>query len=273
MIRRMLLPLDNSASAHSAMQYAIELYHRHKAFISAMAIIDRPGIERAMTSMGIGSSSFAKEGREDMMHEQEKKAYDLLAHFGDLCHQEGIPHLDREVMDAPLHALIESSHYVDLVVMGVSSCQAYNQEDETGTVKKVAKEASCPILTTPDIYKPIKKVAICFDGSVPAARVMHQFVYLQPFASEELFLVTADSGKASKEHLDMAAQFLRSHGHFPQLVVLPGRANTVIPQFVSQLQIDLIVLGPHSGTMKKLFFGSLSESLFKRRDIAMFMYD
>lgn len=274
MIRRLLLPLDNSPSAYSAMQYAVDLYHRHKSFLSAMAIIDRPGIEKAMTSMGIGASNFAKEGREDILHAEEKKAYDLLAYFGDLCQQEGIPHVDREIMDAPLNALIGASHYVDVIVMGVSSCQPYNQEDETATVKQVAKEASCPILSTPNQYRPIRKVAICFDGSVPAARVMHQYVYLHPFATEDLFLVSADGGSPSgRETLDQAALFLRSHGLFPQTVMLSGRARVAVPEFVEQQQIDLVVLGPHSGTIKKLFFGSLSEKLFQRRDVALFMYD
>lgn len=273
MIRRILLPLDDSPSAQTATQYAIEMYHRHQAYITTMAIVDQPGIEHAMTSRGIGGSSFARAGREEMLREGEDKAFNLLAQFGELCNQEGIPHLDREVLDGPVHAIIEGSHYVDMIVMGVASCQPFDKEDPTETARMVARETSCAVLTAPDHYRPIRKAVICFNGSVPSARVMQKYTYLHPFDVDELTLVAAGEGDTHlQDSLERAAQYLEAHGHNPSIELLPGSKHD-IPDYIHNTDTDLVVLGPHSGKIKAFFFGSLTQKLFRQREVALFMFD
>lgn len=273
MIRRILLPLDDSPSAKTAMQYVVELYHKHGAYLTAMAIVDRPGIESAMVSMGIGSSSYAREGREKMLQTSEVKAFDMLSQFGELCNREGIPHIDREVLDAPVQAIIQGSHYVDLVVMGVASCQSYSEEDPTETARVVARDASAAVLTIPDQYRSIRKVVICFNGSVPAARVMHRYAHLKPFDVDDLVVLGAGNDEAFLDNtLYNAASYLEAHGHAPRVVKLGGNKAS-IPNYIEQEDVDMVVLGPHSGKIKSFFFGSLTKQLFREREVALFMFD
>lgn len=272
MIRRILLPLDTSHSAQTAIQHTMDIHEQHPFFISAMAILDRNGILREREAKRIGATVNFDGRAASMLEDEEQKMMDMLARLNSYCIQCGISHMDREISHGSVEDLIEQSKYYDMIAMGLDSLLPFGEEDPELTIRRIVQESCCPVLGFPKKYKPIRRVAIGFNGSMPSARILHQYAHLNPFEVDMIHVVSV--GDTEKPHdLALACDYLRAHGFHVHIAKLQGSVHKAISNYLLEQNIDLVALGPHSGTIKKFFFGSLTETLMKQGNISMFLYN
>lgn len=276
MIRRLLLPIDTHPSSEIAIRYAMELYRRQRCAISAISVVDIPGIESRTFGIGIGVSSYVKEGREELIHQEEAKAQAALVRFERACAAEKIPVSDTEVFSSPIQAILQAGHFFDLIAMGIGSCPSQKVEDDTDTLRKLIRKSSTPVLAIPETYRPVKRALICFNHTGPSARALHLFALLQPFLLDEVLIttVTTPSERSTDQHLlDQAVHFLHAYGLPARAVLLEGKPRKAIPDFVDHEGLDLVVLGAHSGgsSLREFFIGSLADELIRRRTVPLFV--
>ena len=162
--------------------------------------------------------------------------------------------------------------------MGVDSCVPYDSDDPLATIASISKEGHCPILSAPKEYRPLDRVLICFDNSPPSIRAMQWFAHLQFISPKELFLLTVVTDSDQFEELKLAQiraeDYLRSYGFEVQSELIPsGSPLEQIESFIEEKSVDMAVLGPHSGLLHTLFFGSISRALLERGDLALFLID
>lgn len=279
MLKRVLIPIDDTPYSEAAIQYGFDLYHRHKCFLSAIAIVDVPGIVSATIPMGIGTSWFAHEGRSELLKEEDERARDVLSRFAHLCATEKIPNVDVEMFSAPVESILRMGCYFDLVLMGMGAYPISTEEDVTHTFRKVIHHTSAPVLGAPSSYHPIRRGMICFDGGATAAKALHLFALLRPYDLEDLTLLSVIEKKKDGEHerfeqlQAMASEFLHGYGFDMRQVILEGKPQQVIPDFAEQYKQDLIILGPHTKRVKEWFFGSVTNQLLQTRTKTLFVYD
>lgn len=271
MIRRILLALDTSFGAQTSIQHSMDIYQQHPFFVTAMAVLDRKGILRERESRRIGATpNFTGDAR-TLLEDQENLMNDMLARFNSYAVQCGVSHMDREIKRASVEDIIEQSKYYDMIAMGIDSLLPFGDDNPELTINRIVKESCCPVLGVPKKYRPIRRVAICFNGSMPSARVLHQYAHLNPFDIDMIYLVSVGETDPP-ESIARACDFLRSYGFHVHIANLKGSVKKAITQYVKDQSIDLIALGPHSGSIMNFFFGSLTEALLKRDDVAMFLY-
>lgn len=276
MLKRILFPLDGSADSEAAGRHVMEIARRHRAFVTAMAVIDRPGIDRALKPMGIGVSHLAHDAREWLLKENERDAEAALQSFAQRLTAAGVANADIEEFAGPVEAILAESRFYDLVVMGERAIGSMTHEDESATLQAVVKHAVGPVLAVAAPGREVRHVLVCFDGSPQSARALQAYARLAPYGRELATTVLSvsehEDDTAAPILVDRAANFLQAHGHTPFVKHATGKPRDEIVRFASENGVDLIVLGAygHKG-LRQLFFGSLTEHLIRQTDVALFL--
>jgi nucleotide-binding universal stress UspA family protein len=281
MLKRILFPLDGGADSAAAGHQVIDIARRHGAFVTAMAVVDRPGIDRALKPMGIGVSHLARDARAWLLRQNEREAEIALATFARRLGAAGVANVETEEFAGPVDAIVAESRFFDVVVMGVRALDSLQKEDPSATLQEVVKRSVAPVLAVagPELHpgsREVKHVAVCFDGSPQAARALQAYARLAPYGTAVATTVLTVSEREGDDEgsvlLDRAANFLLAHGHSPFVKHLAGKARDEIVSFVAENGVDLLVMGAYGRSgLRALFFGSLTEHLIRRTDVALFI--
>jgi nucleotide-binding universal stress UspA family protein len=110
---------------------------------------------------------------------------------------------------------------------------------------------------------PTRSVALCVDGSVHARKALAVFAELPWRAAVDVTLVGVDDGRADVEAA--LAQAAHAVGRERVSVVrLAGAARRVIPEYVHDARIDLVVVGTRGLTgLRRMAIGSTVSALLK----------
>lgn len=274
MLKRILVPIDNSAYSNAAEEYAIMLAKNHQAFITSMAVVDKPGITQASKPMGIGHSHRAGEARRWLTENAETEAFEALTHFSSRCAEEGIPYVDIEENAGPSQAIIKESNYYDLTIMGVNSCIPYREECGYATVIQVLENGARPMLVIPREFRSIQHILFCYDGSIQAARAMQMFCLLAPFQARTMTVLNVNDDQQEGALLtDRAAVYLKAYGYQINPKSIRGNPKKEIIKFARDRDVDLVVMGPFSASkIARFFLGSVSKAFLEDGTFPLFLY-
>lgn len=276
MLKRILFPLDSSPDSEAAGHHVIDIARRHRAFVTAMAVIDRPGIDRALKPMGIGVSHLARDAREWLLKENEREAEAALGSFAKRLTAAGVANSDIEEFAGPVDAIVAESRFFDLVVMGERAIESMEKESASATLQDVVKRSIAPVLAIAAPARDVRHVLVCFDGSPQSAHALQLYARLAPYgtalATTVLSVAEDGSGDAAQLLVDRAANFLQAHGHSPFVKHVAGKPRDEIVRFAKENGVDLIVLGAygHRG-LRDIFFGGATEHLIRETDVPLFL--
>ena len=279
MVKRILFPIDGGADSVAAADQVIVIARAHGAFVTAMAVVDRPGIERALRPMGIGVSHLAHDAREWLLRENEREAEGALGRFAERLTAARVDNVQVEEFAGPVDAIVAESRFFDLVVMGERALSEDQPEDESAVLRDVVRRSVTPVLAVPaaSAGRPVRHVLVCFDGSAQATRALQAWARLSPFgttpATTVLAVAESDEAVAAAQlAVDRAAGYLQAWGHAPFVKHDVGRPKVVIPEFVAANGVDVIVMGAYgSGGLRDVFFGSLTTHLVRATDVMLFL--
>ena len=278
MIRKILLALDPDNDTPVAMHYAFDMAHRYGASVTGMAFVDTKRIEESASGGGIGSMYYAEKLREKLVTTTRSLAQELLDTFAQASAKEKIVYTEEVKEGAPSQKIIEEMRYHELLVMGNDPHYFYGHPDQhTTTLAHVVKGCSSPVLVVPDSYRPIKTALLAYDGSGPSARAMQMFALYCPFGVDiDIHVLQVfEGGDEAKAELEVtqACQYLSEYGYRVHKATLQGKTPfDHIVQHVNDISADLIIAGAHSVSMvKKLAFGSTTESLVEKANLPMFL--
>ena len=278
MIRRILVALDPDADTPVAIDYAFAIARRYGTEVTGIACVDTERIEDSASGGGIGSMHYAEKLREKLTNQTRKRAQELIADFEEASTEAKIRYADEVKEGAPSESIIEDMRFHDLLIIGKEPHFFYGHPDQkTTTLAHVVKDTVGPVVIVPDVYREVTRVVISFDGSTPSARAMQRFAQMKPFGSDiDVHLVTVYE-KREKDRaellLDYARQYLEAHGFKARPSALKGdKPFENIMAHADQVDASLIVAGAHSvSKVKKLAFGSTTETLIKKGNYPLFL--
>lgn len=272
MIKRILIPLDSSPYTESALEIGCIIARQHNAEITGLVILDIPGIKKSVGPVPLGAIEYA----ERLEQMKEKQAHDhiheLLAKFKEKCTNEGVRFTEAEMQGCPSERIIRESIYYDLVIIGLRTFFHFPKSDKPGdTLDEVMDQSITPILgvpksfTFPDVSKQKIKVLIAFDGSLPSANAMQDFIpFALPDVMEVVLLTSSDNNDTADYHLTQAEAYLKAHSIFN---VKKEKTSEDIKKVVMQKYLNwatLIVVGTHSKSgIFDFMVGSLTKQLIK----------
>ena len=271
---KILLGLDGSNYAEAAKEYACEIAKAQDAIITGVAIIDLPGIKSSSGPVPLGGAHYEVQREEHLLEETQEKAKAILEQFAHTCEARNIKTELHADTGSPFSEIIEESKFHDFTVIGKKSYFGYTDHETFGTLEKILKNGLTPVLAVPNSVRPIEKVLVAYDNSVPAAKVVHMFLLLSIWNTCDITLLhVSENTEAAEKLLDNLSNFFQGYGIKPNLVTQGGIPDTVIKSYITENDIDLLVMGAYGRkSVREFFVGSVTQHLIQETEIPLFLY-
>ncbi|MCL6503967.1 MAG: universal stress protein [Pirellulales bacterium] len=244
MIKRLLVGLGGTRYTPVAVRYAVELARQFAASITGVTVLDLTRIE-AVGSVPLGAGEAARELREHRLEVTRRSIEEDVVEFRRACGEAGLPFEVLQEVGDPFDTFIDLARYHDLMVFGLRGIFEYDVvPDPPDTLARLVQSGVRPLLAVSDVYRPIRRVLICYSGSMESAKTMKRFVQLGLWPEAELRIVTFDrpAGEA-QELLAQAAAYCRAHGREPSTEYVPGSPKHQVLPYAQQWDADLLVVG------------------------------
>ncbi len=270
MVKRILVPLDDSPYTDAVMAYSCELAKHCRATLTGLTVLDMPGIEKSVGTIPVGGIQYA----DKLVKAKVQSAIDyigkLINKFEERCTREGIAHNVAECQGNPSSQIIHESLYYDRVVVGMRTFYHIDKKNIEGdSIANLLDSTITPIVAMPANYNPGTpphgkfRILIAYNDSLPASRALHRFVQVQPRQDYEILLLYAGGVKNDALNaLDKATEFLGAHG------ITSVKTRWTSQNIVDAVKeryldwADKVVLGMHSKKgLIDFMVGSLSRYL------------
>lgn len=269
MIKRILIPLDPSPYAKSAIDYGCTLAKAHDAELTGLVVLDTPVLEEPVAAYPPSLLDLEERFTENRLERARDHINRLLAEFRDTCEQNGVTYSECQDQGSPSFRIIRDSMYYDLIVTGLRTYFHFESTVSPGDdLDEIMDHVITPILAVPDngVAQDGHSALIAYDGTLPAARAMHQFIQLAAPLDFRVTLFTSHKSPEAAEHLqDSAEMYLNAHGyqHVHRIDTRHDiRSMLDSPHFK---EAELIVLGAHSKHgLLDFAIGSVSRDLIRR---------
>ena len=175
---------------------------------------------------------------------------------------------------SPFSEIIEESKFHDFTVIGKKSFFGYTDHETFGTLEKILKNGLTPVLAVPDSVRKIEKVLVAYDNSVPAAKVVHMFLLLGIWNARDVTLLhVSDNIEEAAKLLNNLSNFFQGYGIQPHVVTQSGIPDAIIKSYITENDIDLLVMGAYGRkSVREFFVGSVTQHLIQETDIPLFLY-
>ncbi len=281
MIKRILLPLDDSQYADNAIELGSIIARKLDAELTGLVILDLPGIERSIGPVPMGAIHYAEKIEKLKIREAEDHIDELLARFEEKCIHNKVRFRKEETQGSPVERIIHESFFYDAIIMGMKTYYQFGTKAKHGeSVEKVLNHMVTPVYTVPieldlaSLNKEKFNVLIAYDGSHPASRGLHRFAQLE---MNDFFNITVlflhDVEKEAKYLLDQVEAFLSCHGY--KNVEMIWTEEDIIESIDSKYieKTDFIIAGTHSkSNLFDFRLGSLAKHLLKTEKKPVFLY-
>jgi nucleotide-binding universal stress UspA family protein len=277
MIKRILVPLDPSQFCQAALDSAIDLAQRHDAELTAMVILDMPGIHKAIGPVPLGARHFAETLKDAHELDAQSRIEQLISDFTSQCDRNDVKHREAEYQGIPSKLILEYAQHFDLLCLGQETHFHFETSDRPGdSMEKILDHTATPIYAFPAGWKPVtenRRTLIAYNGSLSASRALQRYAQLMDPADTHIILLAANmEWEIGSHYLKNAEEFLQAHGF--KDVKQEWTSKSVI-EAVSQTflaEVDEVVAGSHSRRGFLDFkLGDMSRWLIRESDKPLFL--
>lgn len=275
MIKKILLPLENSPYTNSALDYACFVAKRQDAVVTGGIFLD---VEKINKSLGTIDKNFNIKWNNKIDPEtisNAKPTVDFLIHtFINKCENQKVKFNFEEEVGMPSSNISPISNFYDLIVTGLKSDFGLIKKNFGASfLLKIIETSATPVLAVPHSYRHTKNIVIAYDASLMASRALQRFVHTANFSDQNITIVSSSKNVAKGEEiLKRAKDYLLAYG--------AKKVETDLSRFEIKKVLkssyfdsaDLIVLGVHSqNIVKNIFVGSLTKQLIMDAQKALFI--
>lgn len=277
MIRRILIPLDESPYTDSVLRWAFRVAKVTKAELTGQAMLDIAGIEKSIGAVPVGGIHFAEHLVEAKKQDAFEHIRKMLDNFKDKCEKEGVAYRLANYQGSPSDRISMSSMYYDLVGIGLRTFYSFEEEQKPGSsLEDVLCQTITPIVALPEHFSwPEDKIkmVVAYDGSLPSARALHRFTEFVDLADFDITILMSHKDRDfARLHLNKAEAYLTAHGFSDIHKVWTSENIIEIMENQYLVHTTGIVLGVHSRSpLVSFFVGSLSRYLIQRGDKVLFL--
>src|SRR5215510_5163443 len=176
MIKSILVALDGSQHADSALEHALWLARRLRARIIGLHVVDIVSIEGSFLHDVSGSLGFEpyldfSSKMREALHERGRAILEL---FTARCKDRGVQCDTALPLGVVANEICDLARTADLVVLGN---RGVNEQFSTGllggTTESVARKSPKPVLVCPAAVREVTNPLLAYDGSQRASAAMH----------------------------------------------------------------------------------------------------
>lgn len=275
MLKRILVGLGTSRTAHSVTQYAIEIAKAHQAELVGLAITDPLRLDwTGPKPMGVGVDTAAADLRKQRY---ERAAADIAAAeqaFTARCREEKVAHrIDEETGD-PFAIAADLVRYHDMCVFGLHGLFEHDVVPEPrDALERLIADGVRPILAVPAEHRPVRRVLVAYSGSLESAKTFKHFVLSGLYADAVVRIVCFnDDTAAAVRRCGSAADYFRTHGRQVDSDVVTGDPRKELLPYAQSWGADLIVAGNSAkNLLLRRIFGETALSLLRESPLPLYL--
>jgi len=276
MIKTILVGLDGSEHARTAMQYALWLGERMGATVVGLHVVDIVSIEGSFFHDISGSLGFEpyldfSSKMREVLHERGRA---ILQAFSDEASRCGVRHDTNLAMGVVANEVAEQARTADLVVIGH---RGVNERFSTGllgsTAESVTRKCPRPVFISTADFRPPSQPILAYDGSQRAGAAMHAAADFCVSLSLPLTVLTiAKDAKSGERIVNDARKYLASYNLETRWVVRTGNAPEQIVMVIKEQGFDLLFIGAYGHSrIIEMVLGSTTEYVLRNASCPVFL--
>ena len=277
MIKSILVALDGSQHADSALEHALWLARRLRARVIGLHVLDIVSIEGSFLHDVSGSLGFEPylDFSSKMREALQERGRVLLDAFTARCETEGIAYDTVLPMGIVANEICDHARTADLVVVGH---RGVNEQFSTGllgsTTESVTRKSPKPVLVTPLQFREITRPLLAYDGSQRASAALHAAAELTSALQLPLTVVHVgrdDAGEGSRV-LTEAQRYLQSYEVAVTAKPLTGPPHQRIVDVLRDGRFDLLFIGAYGHSrIIEMVLGSTTEYVLRNSGAPVFL--
>ncbi len=281
MLSRILVGIESTRSSAFALRLGVCWAKRYGATLVGLGIVDEPGIRSIEPAWSVGGNPEVDPvyymGYEPRLAAVGDQVDNALSQFASRCDAEGVAHAEIKRVGSPHEQIHQAAESCDLILLGRGSQFRFIAGDDEAdeTLKKVLKDAPCPVIVVPTTDWPDGPAVVAYDGSVQATSALAAFqtAGLAESGKVHIISVGADLSETT-EQAETARKFLSDH----EIEAVPHALSTsespveVILAQVRQLNASLLVMGAYGQpVLREFFFGSVTQKVLEESPVPLFL--
>ena len=273
--KKFLAVFDGFKFSESTMNYAIQLTKEADAFLVGVFLDEF--IYRSYNVSEIIISYKDEQILKQVDTKDKDKRDEAVKQFERGCGQAGIHYSFHRNTGFAIQELKQESIFADLIIINdTENFNRFAEEPPTRFIKELLPDVQCPVLIVPNIFKPIDKITLLYDGGPSSVFAIKMFSYLFGNLSDIPVEVFTVKDKMEGSHLPsnkLMREFIKRHFPKAEYIVEKGNAEE---QILGHLRYhkgnELVVLGAYRRSeISRWFKTSMADILMKELDTPLFI--
>jgi nucleotide-binding universal stress UspA family protein len=277
MIKSILVALDGSQHADSALEHGLALARRLRARLIGLHVLDIVSIEGSFLHDVSGSLGFEPylDFSSKMREALQERGQVLLDAFRTKCEHAGVVYDTALPMGIVANEICDQARIADLVIVGH---RGVNEQFSTGllggTTESVTRKSPKPVLVTPLEFKEISRPLLAYDGSQRASAALHAAAEVASALGLPLTVihVAKDNGADGDRALAEAQRYLQSYEISVTIKPLTGPPHQRIVDVLRDGGYDLLFIGAYGHSrIIEMVLGSTTEFVLRNSGAPVFL--
>ena len=275
--KKFLAVFDGFKFSESTMNYAIQLTKESDAFLVGVFLDEfiyrSYNISEIVTSYSYKDEKILKQ----MDAKDKEKRDEAVRQFERACGLADIHYSFHRNTGIAIQELKQESIFADLIIINdTETFNRFAEEPPTRFIKELLSDVQCPVLVVPDIFKPIDKITLLYDGGPSSVFAIKMFSYLFGNLADTPAEVFTVKDKMTGTHLPsnkLMREFIKRHFPKAKYIVEKGNAEE---QILGHLRYhkgnELVVSGAYRRSeISRWFKTSMADILMKEMDTPLFI--
>ncbi len=276
MIKSILVALDGSEHADTALQHALWLAERLRATVVGLHVIDVVSIEGSFLHDISGSLGFEPylDFSAKMREALRERGRVLLETFTRRCAERHVPCDTSLEMGIVPNEICDQARTADLVVIGH---RGINERFSTGllgsTTESVTRKSPKPVLVSPMAFHAIERPLLAYDGSQRASAAMHTAAEVASALGLPLTVLhVSREDEPGSRVLDEARRYLQAYDLRVTCESLTGHPHERIVEAIRDRGHDLLFIGAYGHSrIIEMVLGSTTEYVLRNSACPVFL--
>ena len=278
MIKTILVGIDGSEHARTAISYALWLAQRLNGCVVALHVVDIVSIEGSFFHDISGSLGFEPylDFSSKMRGVLQERGKALLEAFSEQAATRAVRAETALGMGIVANEIVERARTADLVVIGR---RGVNERFSTGllggTAESVTRKCPKPVFVSPLEFRECVRPLLAYDGSTRAASVMQQAAEFCTTLGLPLTVLAVHRDEEQGQRiLAEASSYLQPYNLTAQFELQQtGNAPERIANFIRERNHDLLFIGAYGHSrIIEMVLGSTTEYVLRNADCPVFLF-
>ena len=244
-----LVPLSGDAESWDSLEQAILIAQREEAKIHGLLIVDSKEKIHSPNALAV-------QKRFDQICVDANVNGNLVIEFGEITKK-----------------ICERATAADLIVLKIVHPPMGGLSSLRSPFRSIIVNSSRPVLGVPAKATSFNRALLAYDGTNRSKEALFVATYLAEMWKTELIVFTAvDGKKVTADVQEYVKRYLDIHEVNAEYILSERGAMGFLKQTVEERNVDLVLMGSHSGTvLEQVFIGSALDYMLRESKVPTFI--